>query len=114
MLSAEVVPPGLRKAAAERLSYELPLPAERVAEAQAAVERARAAESLLAQREGRDEPVDLRATLEELSINGGVLRMTLRATRTAQARPRDILAVLGLADLEFSAPLARTRVELEG
>jgi len=112
LLAAEVVPPGAKKAQASRLCYELPLPVERLADASRAVDRVNAADSLLAQREGREAPVDLRATLEELSICQGVLRMTLRAIHTAQARPRDILEVLELADLEFSGPLVRSRVEL--
>ncbi len=80
---------------------------------------ARKAAELLAQancpleRPGRAEPVDLRATLEELTIEQGVLRMTLRAIHEAQARPRDILSVLGLADLESPGLLVRSRVELE-
>ncbi len=69
--------------------------------------------SLLTSRAGREAPVDLRATLEELTIEDGVLRMTLRASHTAQARPRDILEILELADLEFSGGLVRSRVELE-
>jgi len=113
LLAAELVPPGAKKAQASRLYYELPLPLDRVAQARAAVDRVNAAGSLLAQRAGREAAVDLRATLEQLTIDQGVLRMTLRAIHTAQARPRDILEVLGLADLEFSEALIRTRVELE-
>jgi len=113
LLAAEIVPPGSKKAQASRLCYELPLPVERLAEAGRAVERVNAAERLLAQREGREAAVDLRATLEELTISQGVLRMTLRAIHTAHARPRDILEVLELADLEFSGALVRSRVELE-
>jgi radical SAM-linked protein len=112
MLSAEVVPPGTKKAAVSRLHYELPIPAERLAAVQAAVERTKAAESLSARREGRETPIDLRATLEELAVVEGVLRLTLRAMRTAQARPKDILEILECADLEF-AGLVRCRVELE-
>jgi radical SAM-linked protein len=113
LLAAEIVPPGAKKAQASRLTYELPLPPERLAEAGRAVERVNAASTLLTRREGREAAVDLRATLEELTICQGVLRMTFRAIRTAQARPRDILEVLELADLEFSGALARSRVELE-
>jgi hypothetical protein len=58
-------------------------------------------------------PVDLRATLVELSIDGGMLRMALAATHEAQARPRDILQVLELADLEEHGLLVRTGVELD-
>jgi radical SAM-linked protein len=112
LLSAEVVPPGSKKAQASRLCYELRLPVERLAEASRAVDRVNAAGSLPTQREGREAAVDLRATLEELSISQGVLRMTLRAIHTAHARPRDILEVLELADLESSGALVRNRVEL--
>ena len=51
--------------------------------------------------------------LDELTVERGMLRMKLRATRTAQARPRDILAVLEFGGLEISGSLVRTRVELE-
>ncbi|HTU25699.1 MAG TPA: TIGR03936 family radical SAM-associated protein [Pirellulales bacterium] len=113
ILAAEIVPPGSKKAQASRLTYELSLPAERVAAVSEAVDRVNAAESLLSQRAGRETAVDLRSTLEALSVHEGVLRMTLRAIRTAQARPRDILEVLQLSDLEHSADLVRTHVELE-
>ena len=39
--------------------------------------------------------------------------MKLLATHEAQARPRDILAVLGLSDLESHGLLVRSRVELD-
>jgi radical SAM-linked protein len=113
LVAAEVVPPGAKKAQAGRLYYELPLPADRATEANRAVDRVNAADRLLTQRPGREAAVDLRATLEELTISDGVLRMTLRAIHTAQARPRDILEVLGLEDLELSGALVRSRVELE-
>jgi radical SAM-linked protein len=112
LLAAEFVPPGSKKAQASRLCYELALPAERVAQASRAVDRVNAADSLLTQRQGREAAVDLKATLEELTVCQGVLRMTLRAIHTAHARPRDILEVLELADLEFSGSLVRSRVEL--
>jgi radical SAM-linked protein len=111
--TAEALPDGARKAQAGRFHYELPLPAERLLQTSAAVDRVKAASSLPTARAGREAPVDLRATLEELTICDGVLRMTLRASRTAQARPRDILEILDLADLEFSGGLVRSRVELE-
>ncbi len=113
LLAADFVPAGARKAQASRLCYELPLPADRVAEACRAVDRVNAGGSLLAPRDGRETAVDLRATLEELNVENGVLRMTLRTIRTVQARPRDILEVLELADLEYSGALVRSRVELE-
>ena len=40
--------------------------------------------------------------------------MKLLAVHEAQARPRDILEVLGLLDLESHGLLVRSLVELEG
>jgi radical SAM-linked protein len=114
ILAVEPVPPGLRKARVKCLWYELAVPAERVEQAAAEVARFVALATCLVERPGRAHPVDLRATLQELTIEDGVLRMKLLAIHEAQARPRDILAVLGLLDLESHGLLVRSRVELDG
>ena len=111
LLAAEVVPPGRRKlrpagCATNCLcrSSAWPRPAGR----RSGERRRQSAGPARRARGGGRSPGDLgRADDRE-----GVLRMTLRAIRTAQARPRDILEVLELADLEFSGALVRSRVEL--
>ncbi len=60
-------------------------------------------------RQGMDD-----SSLEELTLRDGVLRMRLAADRQGSAGPRDVLAALGLDDLERAAVrLRRTRVEVE-
>jgi radical SAM-linked protein len=114
ILAVESVRAGARKARARSFWYELPISAERAAEAAPRLAEFLASASWLVERPGRAAAVDLRATLLALVIEGGVLRMQLLATHEAQARPRDILAVLNLADLEAHGLLVRTRVELDG
>ncbi len=113
ILSIEAVPAGARKVRASCVSYEIPVPAERAAGLPAKVAALLAQATCPVERPGRAAPVDLRATLEALTLEQGVLRMKLRAIHEAQARPRDILAVLGLEDLESHGLLVRSRVELD-
>ena len=59
------------------------------------------------------EPPSLPASVREVSIVDDVLRMDLRLGEAGAVRPRDLLAALGLADLETTgARLMRTRVEV--
>lgn len=109
----EWVPPGTGKAQLARATYEVPLPDERHADVQQAVERLMAATTYWLNRPERDKPVEIREDLEELSLREGVLCMTLRHRREASVRPRDVLEVLGLADLEASGQfVTRCKVEL--
>ena len=64
-------------------------------------------------RRGAIVPIDLRAFVQELSLDGHVLRIKLRIANEAAARSSDILEVLGLADvLDVGWPMTRTAVEL--
>ena len=59
-------------------------------------------------------PLDWRPLVEELRLADGRLRMAMRVTRQGSIRPRDLLAVLELEDLEQQdCYLTRTAVELE-
>ena len=54
-------------------------------------------------------------TVQGLEVVDDVLRMSLRLGEAGAVRPRDLLARLGLGDLEASGlPLVRTRVEVAG
>ncbi len=65
------------------------------------------------EREGRSAPLDLRPLIEQLKIADGVLQMRLRVDRQGSARPREILAAIGLDDLEAAGgELTRTHVEI--
>lgn len=66
------------------------------------------------EREGRAAPLDVRPLIEQLEINDGVLHMRLRVDRQGSARPREVLAAIGLDDLEAQGgELTRTHVVIE-
>jgi radical SAM-linked protein len=113
--SVDVLPPGVKKAQVCSVTYQVPIP---VADRAGVVDRA---ERLMVsahwpvRRRNRRAPVDLRRFLEALDLAGGLLSMRLRVTHEANPGPRDVLAALGLADLEqHGARLRRIAVELHG
>ncbi|HEV2972323.1 MAG TPA: TIGR03936 family radical SAM-associated protein [Pirellulales bacterium] len=109
----EVMPPGSKKAQAVRVAFEAQVPEPRRA---AAAERIAAFLSMASceiGRAGRSAPLDLRPLVEELSLVDGTLKMRLRVDREGSARPREVLAAVGLEDLELEGcPLTRTEVEI--
>jgi len=112
--SVEVLPPRAAKARLQSVTYQIPVPAKRRAEAADRVARLLAADRCPVRRPHKDRPVDLRPLLEELAVRDGVLSMRLAAARQGGAGPRDVLAALGLGDLEQAGEcLARTRVQLQ-
>ena len=63
--------------------------------------------------EGR-KPIDLGALVESVELDDDVLRIRIRVTPQGTARPREVLAALGLEDVERQGfHLTRTAVELE-
>jgi radical SAM-linked protein len=112
--TVELLPPGTPPSQVQRVVYELPIPdelrsglAQRIArwpgEGPRPVDRG----------EGR-KPIDLDDFIEEVELNDGVLRMRIRVTPQGTARPREVLAALGLEDLaQQGFYLTRTAVELE-
>jgi len=102
------------KAAVERMTYEIGIPAERQAAVASAIQQVMASEQVPFVREGRDKPLDVRAALVDCQLGDGQLRFSLRDSGEAQVRPREILAILGVADLEHQGSwLTRTEVVLE-
>ncbi|HUY31503.1 MAG TPA: TIGR03936 family radical SAM-associated protein [Pirellulales bacterium] len=112
--TVEWLPAGTPPSQVRRVVYELPVPrpwplglAERVArwpgEGPTTVDRG----------QGR-RPIDLAALVEDVELDGNVLRMRIRVTPQGTARPREVLAALGLEDGEQQGfHLTRTVVELE-
>jgi radical SAM-linked protein len=112
-LSAEILPPGSRKARVRSAVYEVAIPPPRCAGLSERVARLLASPSCPVRRPHRERTVDLRASLEALVLRGEVLEMRLRVDQDAVAGPRDVLAALGLQDLERDgACLKRTTVEV--
>lgn len=112
--SVEVVPPGAKKPRVQSLTYEVAVPASRQAAAQAKLDELWSATTHVYDRGDGRPAVDVRRDLVELVLEADVLRFRMRYAREGSSRPRDVLAVLGLDDLEREGFfLTRTAVELE-
>ena len=125
---AAVSPPGLewidaedpgpgRPAQAESVRYALPVPADRVDGARAALADflARDHWPYTRHRPDRTVEIDLRPFLLEATLEEpeGVLRFRLKMSPGGSARPEEVIEALGLRDLlGQGAILARTEVEL--
>ena len=106
--------PKKQKARVGSLVYQIPIPAERRQEVADRVAKLLARRSFPVARPNRTKPIDLRESLEELTLADGVLSMKFRVTRQADPGPRDLLAALKLDDLESEgACLRRTAVEVQ-
>jgi radical SAM-linked protein len=111
--AAEALPQG-RTVQVESQCLEIPLPSDRVDETRAKAAEFLAVSTYNVQRPERPLPIDVRPLVEELLVEGPVLRMRLRLTHEAGVRPRDVLEALGLADLpENGAFLTRTHLVLQ-
>jgi radical SAM-linked protein len=110
--SVEVLPEGSRKAGVQSVCYEASIPPPAQSALPERIERLLAAASWPIERAGRA-PIDLRPLVSELSLDAGVLRMRLRVDRRGSVGPREVLAALGLPDIERrGARLRRTAVEV--
>lgn len=93
--------------------YELPVPADRHDQLRSAIGKLLGESAYWIEHAVNKKPLDLLADLELLELDNGKLRIQQRVTQAARAHPRDILAALGLADLESRGyTLTRTKVEL--
>lgn len=110
---ARVVQPGGGKPQVESFTYEFPVPEERREQVTTAIRELLSQPACLIAREGNATPIDLRAGLDQLEWTLGGVRMRLRPGQQASVRPREVLAAIGLADLESHGLfLTRTTVEL--
>lgn len=112
IVRVEALPAEARQALAQRLTYELSVPAERQAELAWRIDQLLAQNSVLVQRPERG-PLDLRPMLDRLTLEAGRLQMRLRIDPLGTVRPGEVLAAIGAADLErHGLALTRTAVEL--
>jgi hypothetical protein len=125
---AAVSPPGLewidaedpgpgRPAQVEAVRYALPVPADRIEAARAALADFEAREHwpFTRHRPDRTVEIDLRPFLLEATLEepDGTLRFRLKMSPGGSARPEEVIDALGLRDLMGQgAVLARTMVEL--
>jgi hypothetical protein len=108
----EVLADDVKQARAYWLSYRLPVPPARRAELAARIDWLLCQTSVLVDREERM-PLDLRPMVDCLQLDGDELEMRLRVDPLGTARPGELLAVLGAADLEQQGmSITRTHVEL--
>lgn len=111
--SVHLLSEGEKKARLERLIYEFPVPDERREQVETALEQLLSQESYLIEREGRDKPIDVRECLIEIKLEEQRVTMVLPTGQKTSVRPREILAILGLDDLEGDGfYLTRTAVEI--
>lgn len=109
----EVVPPDTAKAALNRATYEVDIPAERRTEVARRAEELMSSSSCTIEQTKNQRSVDVRATLDLLEVNDEVLRMRLRAAADGGVSPRNVLTALGIDDLpEQGSVMTRTCVEL--
>ena len=110
----EILPCGAKKARLRSAAYELPVPAARQQDVAARLERLSGNPADSAGEAEEPAAALLRRSLEEIQLCDGILRFRLRARRQRSAGPRDVLATIGLDDLEpQGACLARSEVRLE-
>jgi radical SAM-linked protein len=105
--------PNERKARAESVTYEITVPPQRQEALRSAMNRLLAQQTCLLYREGRTQPIELRSCVKDLQLHDGRLQIHLWVTQQASARPREVLAELGVDDLERDGNwMTRTQVHL--
>jgi radical SAM-linked protein len=110
--SVEMLPPHGKPAQVVAVAFELDVPPARQALAAQRIQQWLAESSHVVEREG-GRPLDWRPLVEELRLDDGRLRMAMRVTPQGSIRPRELLAMLDLEDLEQQeCHLTRTAVEL--
>ena len=110
----DVLPAPDRKAQVKYVTFEMAIPAERQQALSGRLAWLLEQVSYSIEREGRSAPLDLQPLIDALSLAKNTLQMRLRVDREGSARPREVLAAMEIADLEFEGFfLTRTRVEVE-
>ena len=111
----EAASQGSKKAQAVGLTFQVDVPEHRRTAAAERIVAFLAGEKHEINREGRSAPLDLRPLVVALSLENGKLTMRLRVDREGSARPREVLAAVGLEELELAGySLTRTEVEIAG
>jgi radical SAM-linked protein len=104
---------GSKKAQAAGVAFAVEVPEPRRAAAAERIAAFLADTTHEIAREGRSTPLDLRRLVTTMGLEGGTFKMRLRVDREGSARPREVLAAVGLDDLELEGySLTRTQVEI--
>lgn len=113
IVHVEAVDRAAGKARVRSVTYQFPLPAHRRCAAEQAWQRICQGASVPVRREGRADPLELTAERISLQWMEDAVQFRLWTIAQAAVRPREVLQVLGLADLEQEgAVLSRSEVEL--
>jgi radical SAM-linked protein len=114
LVEIDVLPAPDRKANVKSVTFEIEIPDARHAALQARIAWLLAESTICIEREGRKAPLDLRPLVDSLILEGKTFRMRLLVDREGSARPREVLAALEVANLEYEGFfLTRTKVEVE-
>ena len=109
--AAEILPSQGKKGQPRNLRFEVKLTPTDCDALQQRVAVFMAAATWCVTRDGK--PVDIRPLVEELTLVGDMLSLTLRVVNEAGARPRDVLEMLGFsADEILEFEITRTQVEM--
>jgi len=112
--SADWIATGSPRLAAEAATYEIDVPPEHVAGLHERVAAFLAEQSHVISREHRDQTVDVRSAVAELTLTDSALRMRLLTdSATAAAKPQEVLQAIGLDRLlDEGCCLTRTKLIL--
>lgn len=114
VVAVEPLPPAARTTRVRAMTFEIPLPSQRREGTVRRIADWLAATSYVVTRDEGRKAIDLRPLVEDLHLDGDRLVMRLAPGSEGSARPREVLAALGLDDLESQGfVLARSRLELE-
>lgn len=111
--SAELLPFTTRQQGVATVGYELPITDSMPADVPRRIEQLLEQESLWMEHKPGGKQVDVRAAIDQLTMDGPVLRLRLKVSQTASVSPQLVLGCLGLADYQhWGVYLTRTSVEL--
>lgn len=109
----DVLPEGSKKACVQSVTYEATIPTPDRVGLGERIERLLSSSSWPIERARGRPAIDLRPLLTELTLSDDVLKMRLHVDSRGSVGPREVLTVLGLADIERQGShLSRTAVEI--
>ncbi len=109
--SLEALPARTPKAAAERVRYQMRIPAERAPQALAAIRGLESAPAIVGSEASPGPPRHVTSGLTQLWCDGEIVVFEQQLSESVGVGPRDVLAAIGLADLEASGHcLVRTEI----
>jgi radical SAM-linked protein len=115
IVELRLVPAGEKKPRVCRMRYTMPIPPARCESLQDRIrswKHTTKTTPYLIRRAGREEPVDVKAGVDQLELHDGQLRFRLIASSRGNVRPREVLEALGVAELENQGCYL-TRIEVE-